>query len=375
MRVALYTETFLPKVDGIVKVACLTLEHFQRRGIETVIVAPEQGVREYAGAQVIGIPGIHNPLYPEGRVVFPNPGTYRRVRAFRPDIMHCFHPVMAGMAGIFFARRLRVPVILSFHLDLARMASFYRIGFMQHPARWATTRVFNLGDYALAPSRLVQSELQRQGVRRVGLWRRGVDADQFHPRYRSADMRHFLSDGHTDDIVLLYVGRLAAEKQIEQLQPVLERVPGTRLALVGGGPHQGELERHFAGLPVKFAGYLTGEPLARAYASADVFVFPSAFESFGLVLLEAMASGLPVVSSRVGGAQDLITEGISGYTFAVNDVEALVCAVEQIVREPGRLRAMGIAARQHAERQSWPHMMDELIDCYEAILSGQTPPI
>src|SRR5512133_3939476 len=122
MRIALYTETFLPKIDGIVKVACLTLEHFQRRGIEAVIVAPEQGIREYAGAQVIGVPGITNPIYPEGRISFPHPGTYGRVKAFRPDIMHSFHPVMAGMAGVLFARWLHVPAVISFHLDLARMA-------------------------------------------------------------------------------------------------------------------------------------------------------------------------------------------------------------------------------------------------------------
>jgi glycosyltransferase involved in cell wall biosynthesis len=375
MRVALYTETFLPKIDGIAKIACLTLEHFQRRGIAAVIVAPAQGVREYAGAPVIGVPGIVNPIYPEGRIIFPNPGTYRRVKAFRPDIMHSFHPVMAGMAGIFFARWLKVPAIVSFHLDLARIASFYRLGFMKRPVNWATTRVFNLGDYVLAPSRIVQTQLLRQGVQRVGLWRRGVDAEQYHPRYRDADMRNLLSDGHPDDVLLLYVGRLAAEKQLEHLRPVLERVPGTRLALVGGGPYRGELERYFDGLPVRFAGYLVGETLSRAYASADIFALPSAFESFGLVLLEAMASGLPVVSSRVGGAQDMIAEDVSGYTFNVNDVEALVHAVERIVTEPGKLRVMGSAARRHAELQSWPHMMDELIACYEALLAGKPPPI
>ncbi len=375
MRVVICTETFLPKIDGIVKVACLTLEHFQRRGIEAAVAAPEQGVREYAGARVIGVPGVHNPFYPEGRIIFPNPSTYRRIKAFRPDIIHAFHPVMAGLAGLVIARRLKVPAIASFHLDLARISDFYRMGFMKYPTNWATNRVFNLADYALAPSRMVQAEMRRRGIREVGLWRRGVDAEQFHPRYRDANMRHLLSDGHPNDTILLYVGRLAAEKQLEQLRPVLERVPGTRLALVGGGPYRRDLERYFADLPVKFAGYLTGEPLSQAYASADVFVFPSAFESFGLVILEAMASGIPVVSSRVGGAQDMIEEGVSGYTFAVSNVQALVCAVERIVTDPGRLHAMGSAARQHAEQQSWPHMMDELIACYEAVIAGRTPPI
>jgi glycosyltransferase involved in cell wall biosynthesis len=375
MRVALYTETFLPKIDGIVKVACLTLEHFQRRGIEAIIVAPEQGIREYAGAQVIGVPCVTNPLYPEGRLSLPTLDTYQRIKAFRPDIMHSFHPIMVGMAGMIFAKRMKVPSIASFHLDMAKVSLHYNLPILEQPIKRTTTLVFNSGNYALAPSRLVQDELRREGIHRIGLWRRGVDAEAFHPRFRNAAMRDLLSDGHPDETILLYVGRLAAEKQINQLRAVLERVPGTRLALVGGGPAQKDLERHFEGLPVKFAGYMQGEQLASAYASADIFVFPSAFESFGLVILEAMASGIPVVSSRVGGAQDMIREGVTGFTFTVNDVDCMVQSVQHIVGQPGNLQAMGEAARKHAELQSWPHMMDELISCYEAVIEKRTPPI
>lgn len=375
MRVAVYTETFLPKIDGIVKVTCLTLEHFQRRGIETILVAPEHGIREYAGAKIIGVPGFPQPWYPELSFLFPTPETYRQVKAFKPDIMHSFHPIMVGLGGLYFAHRLKVPSIASFHLDVAKITSFYRFGFLKGIFQATTRWAFNRANYALAPSRLVQTEMRQLGVRKVGLWRRGVDAEQYHPRFRDEAMRNLLSDGHPDEILLIYIGRLAAEKQIEQLRPVLERVRGTRLALVGDGPYRQELERKFAGLPVKFVGYLRGEALSQAYASADIFTFPSAFESFGLVLLEAMASGLPVVSSRVGGAQDMIQEGLTGYSFAVNDVEALTCGVEEIIGTPGKLQEMGIAARRYAESQSWPNMMDELIDCYEAILSGKPSPI
>ncbi|HVO43611.1 MAG TPA: glycosyltransferase, partial [Aggregatilineales bacterium] len=277
--------------------------------------------------------------------------------------------------GMILAKRFGVPSIASFHLDMARITTFYRLGFLRRPVARLSTWVFNRANYALAPSRSVQREMLAAGVRQVGWWRRGVDAEQFHPSFRDAAMRDLLSDGHPDDIILLYVGRLAVEKQIQQIRSVLDTVPGTRLALVGGGPYQSELEKHFAGYPVKFAGYMHGATLSRAYASADIFTFPSAFESFGLVLLEAMASGLPLVSSRVGGAQDLVTEGVSGYTFDVDDVASMVEQVRTMVCEPGRLRRMGLAAREAAERQSWPHIMDELIDCYEAVLAGRPSPI
>ncbi|MBX3083605.1 MAG: glycosyltransferase family 1 protein [Anaerolineae bacterium] len=377
MRVAIYTETFLPKIDGIVKVLCLTLEHLNRRGVEAVVVAPDHGgnIREYAGAQVIGVPAIKNPVYPEGRISLMTPSAYQRIRAFNPHLMHSFHPIWTGLAGLLFAKMMHVPALSSFHLDIERVARFYRLNVMSGISRHVTTWAFNRSDYALAPSKLVQSQMRANGVHKVGLWRRGVDAEQFHPRNRSTDMRALLSDGHTEDRLLLYVGRLAPEKQIHQMRAVLERVPGTRLALVGGGPAEPSLRKHFEGLPVTFAGYLTGQKLAQAYASADVFMFASAFESFGLVLLEAMASGVPVVSSRVGGAQDMITDGESGYTFDVNDIDGMVNGVQQTLADPARLTEMGLVARRHAERQAWPAMMDELIACYDALLSGKPSPI
>jgi glycosyltransferase involved in cell wall biosynthesis len=377
MRVAIYTETFLPKIDGIVKVLCLTLEHLQRRGVRTAVIAPHHGedIREYAGAEVILVPAVRNPVYPEGRISLITPESYQRVRRFRPDLMHSFHPVWTGLAGVFFAKLMRVPALSSFHLDVERAARFYKMNVVGSLTTHITTWAFNQSSYSLAPSRLVQREMLQKGVRKVGLWRRGVDAEQFHPRHRTAEMRAYLSDGHVEDTLLLYVGRLAPEKQIHHIRAVLERVPGTRLALVGGGPAEPSLREHFAGLPVTFAGYLKGAKLSQAYASADMFVFPSAFESFGLVILEAMASGIPVVSSRVGGAQDMIAEGVTGYTFDTGDVEGMVAGVQAILSTPGTLAQMGQAARQQAEHHSWPTMMDELIACYDAILNGRPSPI
>lgn len=380
MRVAIYTETFLPKIDGIVRVTCLTLEHLQRRRIDAVLIAPSHGqddTHEYAGAPIIRVPAIRNPVYPEGRISFPNPSTYRQVKAFRPDLMHSFHPIVLGLSGLLFARRMQVPALSSFHLDMAKITNYYAAGLgklVGRVLRRSTTWAFNQSTYTLAPSRLVQAEMKAQGIRRVGLWRRGVDAELFHPDHRSHEMRNLLSDGNPDDHLLLYVGRLAPEKQIYQIRAVLERVPHTRLALIGGGPAENALRKHFEGLPVKFAGYMTGTKLASAYASADLFVFPSAFESFGLVILEAMACGTPVISSRVGGAQDMIDEDVSGYTFDVDDIDTLVNSVRRAVA-PGKLQQMRLAARQHAERQSWPAMMDELITCYEALVEGRPSPI
>ncbi len=369
MRVALFTETFLPKIDGIVTVTCLLLDHLEKRGIETVIVAPKMGVERYNSTPIIGVPGVRLPLYPELRVGPPTLSTYNQLKAFQPDVAHFIHPVLIGIPGMLMSKRLDVPTLASFHLDVARLVRYFHLGFMEPVTDVLTRIVFNAADYSLAPSKIIQQDMLSIGVKHVGLWKRGVDPDRFDPRFRSAEMRSALSDGHPDDTLLIYVGRLSSEKQLHQLKAVLDSVPGTRLALVGNGPTREQLEAQFAGTNTKFMGYLSGEPLSQAYASADMFVFPSALETFGLVVVEAMAAGLPVVASRVGGVRDVVEEGRTGYTFAVNDVDGLIAGVRQIAVSRERITEMGSAARAFAETQTWPAMMDEVIDIYARLIA------
>src|SRR5690554_6700989 len=235
MRVALFTETFLPKVDGIVTVLILLMDHLIRRDVDFVIVAPRlsQDVTDYRGRRVIGVPGVSLPLYPELKVGPPTLTTYREVRRFNPDLAHFIHPTLVGTGGLMMAKHLEVPTLASFHLDLATMVQFFGMGFLRPLIWWYTRTKFNAADYALAPSRRVQRDLLRHGVRPVGLWRRGVDAERFHPRHADPAMRARFSGGHPEDMILLYVGRLSSEKRIDTLRTVLEQVPGTRLAIVG----------------------------------------------------------------------------------------------------------------------------------------------
>lgn len=371
MRVAIFTDTFLPKIDGIVTIICLLIDHLEARGIQSVVVAPRLGVERYKNAAIIGVPGVRMPLYPELTWGPPTFSTYRQVKAFQPDLAHFIHPALIGGFGLLMAKRLGIASVASFHLDYARLVHHFNIGFIEPGADWLTRVLFNWADYALAPSRLIQQDMLRLGIRRVGLWRRGVDAVRFNPAFRSAAMRAQLSGGQPDDVLLLYVGRLSTEKRLETLREALLAVPGARLALVGDGPARPALEAHFAGTNTVFMGYLQGEALAQAYASADVFVFPSALETFGLVVLEAFASGLPVVAARVGGVPEVVEEGRTGYTFAVGDTAAMIEGVRQIAASRERRAAMGQAARAFAETQSWPAIMDEVVDLYEQLIAAR----
>lgn len=371
MRVAIFTETFLPKIDGIVTVVCLLLDHLAARGIEAVVVAPRMGVDRYRNMPVITVPGIPFPFYREIRVGPANLATYRQLQQFQPQIAHFFHPILIGTPGLLMARWLGIPTIASFHLDLSRAARYYGLGIVSPLSRLATRVVFNAADARLAPSRRMQQELTALGLRDVGLWRRGVDSERFHPRFRCHDMRRQLSDDHPDDTLLLYVGRVSHEKQLDHLKPVLERVPHTRLAIIGDGPARAALGARFSGLPVKFVGYLQGDALSSAYASADCFVFPSSHETFGLVVTEALASGTPVVAYRVGGVEDVVEEGVTGFSYAVGDIEGLVDGVRHIAADPDRRAAMGRAARALAETLSWSSVMDDIVALYARLIREQ----
>jgi glycosyltransferase involved in cell wall biosynthesis len=372
MRVALYSEIFLPKIDGIVRIICLLMEHLRRIDAEVVLYVPGKHPESYAGYPVVSLPGVSFPLYPEITVSIPT-NKYRDILAdFNPDIVHVINPVFTGTRGIHFARDLKKPVIASFHTNVMEAAEFYGLGIFKETLWQIHKLIYGQADKVLATSHYMVNELIAHDFGDVGLWRRGVDVERFSPDFATDEMRYRLSDGHVDRSILMYTGRLAAEKQIEQIVHVLDNVPDTHLALVGDGPHREKLEEIFAGRNVTYLGYMRGDELSTAYASADIFVFPSSlFETFGLVVAEAMASGLGVVSSRVGGVPEIITQGENGFMFEVNDTQAMVDYVRILAEDPAKRLEFGHRARQAVTPLSWEAIMDELFEVYAELIHNR----
>ncbi len=369
MRIALFTETFLPKVDGIVTRLCHTVRHLTARGNSVLIVAPQGAPRRFARARVYGIPGLPLPLYPELKLAAPGPAIGRLLSRFRPDVIHVVNPAVLGLGGLYYSQTMGIPLVASYHTHLPKYLKHYGLGFLEG-VLWNLLKLgHNLARLNLCTSTAMMQELTAHGIERVHLWQRGVDTELFHPQAASLEMRARLTAGQPERPLLLYVGRLSAEKEVGRIRVLLEQIPQARLAIVGDGPERRSLEQHFAGYDVVFTGYLQGQDLAAAFASADLFVFPSRTETLGLVLLEAMAAGCPVIAPRCGGITDVVDSGRNGFLFDPDSDSDFVQATRQLLERADQRQLFRQQARQEAERWSWSAATQQLEEYYRAVIA------
>ncbi len=375
MKIAFFTETFLPKVDGIVTRLTKTVQQLVLAGDEVLIFCPEGAPDAYMGARVVGVPAMPLPLYPELKLALPRPAVSEALDRFGPDLVHVVNPAVLGLGGIWLARSRGLPLVASYHTHLPKYLEHYGMGMLE-PLLWELLKAaHNQAQLNLCTSTAMVEELAARGIQHTALWQRGVDTDLFRPELASGTMRERLHGGHDDTgHLLLYIGRLSAEKQIERIRPVLEAMPQARLALVGDGPHRQQLERHFDGTATTFVGYLAGQELASAYASGDAFLFPSSTETLGLVLLEAMAAGCPVVGANRGGIPDIVSDGVNGCLYDPDQPASLTTAVQRLLGDPAARRQLRLAAREEAERWGWAGATAQLQGYYRQVLEqGRLP--
>jgi len=372
MRIALFTETFLPKVDGIVTRLRHTVEHLERNGDRVLVVCPEGGLKDYKGAKIYGLSAFPLPMYPELKIALPRPTIRGALEKFNPDIIHVVNPAVLGLAGIYYAKVMDCPLIASYHTHLPQYLHHYGFGALEGFLWELLKAVHNQACLNLCTSTAMVEELRSHGIEQVDLWQRGVDTEMFQPHLASEQMRFRLSKGHPDSPFLIYVGRVSPEKEIERIKTVLEAIPKARLAIIGDGPHRKALEQHFAGTATHFVGYLHGVELASAYASADAFVFPSRTETLGLVLLEAMAAGCPVVAANSGGIPDIVTDGANGYLFDPNDPQGAIAATQRLLAARDERETLRTNARAEAERWSWNAATRQLQQYYRSVVESQS---
>jgi glycosyltransferase involved in cell wall biosynthesis len=367
MRIAIISEVFLPKIDGVVNRTLNLMRQLPRHGDELLIVCPEAPGCNECPVPVLPVPSFSFPLYPEYRIGLPDYRFAEKLRRFRPEVLHYVNPFAFGFRCNDVLRKygLGVPSVFSFHTLYGEFVKGYKaLRPLSALIWWLMREYHNRADVNLTVSGIMQADLARRGFERVELWPPAVDCNLFHPRRQSAAMRDRLSNGRRERPLLLTVSRLAPEKNVGFLAEILRAFPDACLAIVGDGPARAELEGHFHGTDTRFIGYLKGEELAAAYASADAFVYASETETMGNVVLEAMASGCAVIAPHAGGIPNLVTHGNTGFLYRPRDVPDAVHWTRMVLANEAVRTEIGRAARQGIEQHNWEHSIGRVRQSY-----------
>jgi glycosyltransferase involved in cell wall biosynthesis len=374
LRVALFTGNYNYIKDGVALTLNRLVAHLERRGIPVLVFAPVAQAPAFDSVgELVPVPSIPIPTRSEYRIALGLPPSAReRLKAFRPTLFHIAVPDILGYRALRLAEKWQVPVVSSFHTRYDTYLKFYglsaleRIGQNYFRSFYARCRV------VYPPSQSMAETLRAEGLaRNIEVWARGIDASVFSPAKRSIKWRQ--TQGIADDeLIISFVGRLVKEKNTGLLADIygelLRRGLKFRAMLVGNGPEEQRLR---AALPeAVFAGFLHGEDLARAYASSDIFLFPSESETFGNVTLEAMASGLPAVCANATGSRSLVVEGETGYCVeASKGAAAFADKLAALLTDPLLRQRMAAAGRARAQLFNWDAIMDGLIASYRRVLS------
>ena len=325
-------------------------------------------------AEVHRSPSVPLFLYPDVQWAFPRlRDVIDDAARFRPDVIHVATEFALGLAGLKAARHLRLPLVASAHTDYDKYAARYgvdwalRVGW--HYLRW----FYGQAHRVLCPSRIYEEHLHSRGVNHTGVWSRGVDPAQFHPRFRSEAYRQALGLG-PNDLLVTYIGRIAKEKNLVQMLSAWEALASERgsaqLALVGRGPLEEEIRRRE--IPgVHLLGLMHDRDLSEAYASADIFVFPSATETFGNSLLEAMGSGLPALAASAGGVLEFAHHGRNAWLVSPNSAAALTLGLRRLMQDAGLRAGLAEGALQTARERGWDRVYDRLLSDYQDAIQNK----
>lgn len=366
LRLALFTDTAAPQVNGVARTLQRLAGAVAARGGAVRVFTTDDPEAE-ATPDVVRFPGRAFWAYPQLRLAWPPREMVRReLAAFAPTLVHAATEFGVGLAGRRAALDLGLPLVTSYHTNFTSYAEHYHLGFLAAPG-WQYLRWFHGGAArTFCPTHAIRRELEGRGFANVAVWSRGVDGARFAPAYRSTALRARLG-ADDDTLVAGYVGRLALEKGLPVAVAAMRRVmaahPGrVRFLVVGDGPYE-EAMRAAAPDGTVFLGRLEGDALSAAYASCDLFLFPSTTDTFGNVLLEAMASGVPVVGADVGPTRELLAPD-RGWLVPPDDPDALASQLERLVAARPEVRDRAARAFAFAATQRWEAVWTALFEAY-----------
>lgn len=375
MRIAIFSETYWPMVSGVATTLRRLVDAMHARGHEMRVYSATYGLPDGLSDR----PEVHRSpskaffISPQIQWAFPRPGEILAdLSRFQPDVVHLATEFAMGYPGLRAARALDLPIVCSAHTDYERYAGRYGkwLETLVRPG-WTYLRWFyGHAHKVLCPSRIYEAHLHRRGVRHTGIWSRGVNAEEFNPGWRSEAWRAQFGVGPGDPLIA-YVGRVAPEKNLPLLLKAWEQLEGVRgraqLVIVGEGIMEDTLRRHR--IPgVHLVGFLHGPELSRAYASSDVFAFPSTTETFGNVLLEAMSSGCAPVVAEAGGVLDFTAHESNALFTRPDDTASFTEQLGRIIQDTGLRQQLSRNARRTAELRGWDAIYDQLEHDYQLVV-------
>src|SRR5512138_2034274 len=376
MRIALFSEVYWPMVSGVGVTLLRLTDALQERGHSvrvysaTYPLPPGQADRPEAHRS----PSVPFFLYPDVQWAFPRlREVVEDLHAFAPDVVHVATEFSLGIAGVKAARQLGLPIIASAHTDYDQYAARYGVTWALragwHYLRWFYGQAYRV----LCPSRIYEEALHRHGVLHTGLWSRGVDPRVFAARFRSQAYRAAVGAA-PGDLIVTYIGRIAREKNLNLLLEAWETLAsergGAQLVLVGRGPLEDDIRRRQ--LPgVHVTGLLQGEALSAAYASADIFAFPSPTETFGNSLLEAMGSGLPPIVAAGGGVLEFAEHGRNAWLVEPDSAPAIADALRRLLADPSLRHRLAEGALSTARARAWGEVYDQLLEDYRGAVTAK----
>lgn len=358
-NVAHFTDTYYD-INGVALTLQKQVEISQKNSLRQTIITcsaydNSPGVKNFSPVGTFDLPE-----YPELKLHYP-PLLQMLDYCYETNFSHIHSatPGPVGLSALAISRILKIPISGTYHTALPQYARHLTGDAVMEEAMWKySIWYYNQMEKIYVPSKATGDELIAKGIAavKISLYPRGIDVERFHPAKRNG---FFKSRFNLTDVKLklLYVGRVSREKNLHDLVEAARNLAGVRsdfhLMVVGGGPYLDEMKKDAAGLPVTFCGYLDGEDLAQAYASSDIFIFPSPTDTFGNVILEAQASGLPVIVTDSGGPQENMIHNQTGFIFPAGNLEALTKTLQTLMDDPGLRHKMRQSARSYTENRSF----------------------